>query len=133
VPAKTIRASFAIRRATLANLKANVESSGKPTPLLVFDANQVAEGVTYKLKAGRRSLLKSAFRATMRSGHQGVFVRHPTRKMRKKNKAAIIEKAVIGVHHMWQKRLDEQLPEASAFLRKRIKQLLKLQAERASK
>lgn len=48
----------------------------KPVPLIDYSAHQTKAGVTVKVKrAGGRGLVRSAFIATMKSGHRGVFTR----------------------------------------------------------
>lgn len=45
-------------------------------PLMKFGAKQTAKGVSYTIKkSGGRKFIESAFIATMKSGHQGVFKR----------------------------------------------------------
>lgn len=63
-----------IRRATQYDLRAIISVSGRPIPLIEFDARQIRRGVSVKVK-GERKMVTHAFLATMRSGHQGVFVR----------------------------------------------------------
>lgn len=63
-----------IRRATAADLKAAVVVSGRPIPLVEFDARQTAAGVSVKVK-GTRKVVGHAFLATMKTGHQGVYIR----------------------------------------------------------
>lgn len=49
--------------------------SGKPTPVGEMTPRQTKKGVTFGINKGKRSLLKGAFLATMRSGHKGVYYR----------------------------------------------------------
>lgn len=48
-----------------------------PMPLSRFSHRQVKRGVSVMVNRGERSIVKSAFKATMRSGHKGVYVREP--------------------------------------------------------
>lgn len=63
-----------IRRATKNDLRAAVQVSGRPIPLIEFDARQVRAGVSVKVK-GTRKVVSHAFIATMKTGHKGVYVR----------------------------------------------------------
>lgn len=49
--------------------------SGEAQPVSNFPAQQQKRGVKATINKGRPALLKSAFVATMKSGHKGVFVR----------------------------------------------------------
>ncbi|MER9706048.1 phage tail protein [Mesorhizobium sp. M0204] len=59
---------------TPATLTAVVRGSGRPIALVKFAARQAKAGVTANAW-GTRKLYKHTFIATMRSGHEGVFVR----------------------------------------------------------
>jgi len=63
-----------IQKATKVTLRTIISVSGRPIPIVEFDARQTAAGVTVKVK-GARKLLRGAFIATMPSGHIGVFYR----------------------------------------------------------
>lgn len=71
-----------IVRATRAKLVAKIVVSGRPIPLIEFDARpNVAQSggkgqrnVSVRVK-GQRKQLRNAFIATMKSGHRGIFVR----------------------------------------------------------
>lgn len=76
-----IKDTFTLRRATDADLRAVVKSTGSPIPLIKYGARQTAKGVSVSVKQGRK-VIAHAFIATMSSGHQGVFLR--TDKSRKK-------------------------------------------------
>ena len=69
-----IKKSITIVKATGAELRAIVRASGKPTPLIEYEARQTRAGVTVAVLRGRK-LIKGAFIATMPTGHRGVFVR----------------------------------------------------------
>jgi len=59
------------------------------------------QGVEVEVLKGRKTQLKSAFMAQMKSGHIGVMHRLANGKlMKRKNKAAIIEKKVISLTSM---------------------------------
>lgn len=69
-----IKDKIAIRQATRITQRVVISVSGRPIPIIQFDARQTRLGVTVKVK-GARKLLRGAFIATMPSGHQGVFYR----------------------------------------------------------
>lgn len=48
---------------------------GTPVPLIAYPARQTKRGVSVEVNRGKRSFLKGAFIATMKTGHKGVFVR----------------------------------------------------------
>lgn len=52
-----------------------VDVSGEAVPLVAYPHRQTAKGVSVEVNRGKRTLLKGAFKATMRSGHEGVFRR----------------------------------------------------------
>lgn len=75
LPQNQIRDKLFIVRATPQDLLAEVRvSEKKRIPLLSFSARQTSRGVAYRLSGGR-SEVPSAFIASMRSGHRGVFKR----------------------------------------------------------
>lgn len=50
--------------------------SGKPVPVINYGSpRQTRKGVTVSINKGKRVLIRHAFIATMRSGHEGVFKR----------------------------------------------------------
>lgn len=59
---------------TPASLSATVRGSGRPIALIKFAARQTKAGVTANAW-GVRKLYRHTFIATMKSGHEGVFVR----------------------------------------------------------
>lgn len=52
-----------------------MDVSGQTMPLSAFPARQTRKGVVVQVNAGSPKLFKSAFLATMKSGHTGVFYR----------------------------------------------------------
>jgi hypothetical protein len=52
-----------------------MDVSGKPVPLADFPHRQLKRGVKVQVNQGRWTLVKSAFVATMKSGHLGIFRR----------------------------------------------------------
>lgn len=71
---KDVRAVMGTKLATRSDLVASVTVTGARIPLIKFKARETKAGVTYKLPGGR-GLAPGAFKATMRSGHEGVFKR----------------------------------------------------------
>jgi len=49
--------------------------SGRPMPVAAYPHRQVRAGVSVQIKAGSRAVIRHAFVATMKSGHEGVFKR----------------------------------------------------------
>lgn len=56
-------------------LEWRMDVSNEPIPLVDFPHRQTAQGVSVAINANSRKLIKSAFVATMKSGHEGVFRR----------------------------------------------------------
>ncbi len=59
----------------LADLVWRMDVSGAPIPLGEFPHSQTRKGVTVAVNNGARKLIRSAFVATLKSGHEGVFMR----------------------------------------------------------
>lgn len=72
-PARSAR-RFPPRGETPARLIAALTAKGRPIPLIDYGARQTTNGVTVRVKNGRKTL-KHAFVATMASGRAGVFER----------------------------------------------------------
>ncbi|HUX16030.1 MAG TPA: phage tail protein [Phycisphaerae bacterium] len=71
-----IRAAMPLKRATFRRWTATVSVRGRRLRLLMFGARQIRRGVSYRVRRqGRRQTIRSAFIATMRTGHRGVFRR----------------------------------------------------------
>lgn len=49
--------------------------SGERVPLIAYPHRQTKKGVSVEVNRGKRTLIKGAFIATMKSGHEGVFQR----------------------------------------------------------
>lgn len=79
VKAKRVRDAFRLRfprgAKHLDDLQWALVVSRQPIPLADYPRGQTKTGVTVGVNKGKRSLIKGAFLATMKSGHQGVFVR----------------------------------------------------------
>jgi hypothetical protein len=80
---KRIKPSYIARALTLRRPKGSdiasmawvVDVSGEPVPLVAYPHRQTKKGVSVEVNRGKRTLLKGAFVATMKSGHEGVFRR----------------------------------------------------------
>lgn len=80
---KRIRGNYVRRALTLSRPKGSnvaalswaVQVSGEAVPLIAYPARQTRKGVSVEVNRGKRTLLKGAFVATMKSGHKGVFRR----------------------------------------------------------
>jgi len=80
---KRIKASYISRALSLqrpkggdiASMQWALNVSGEPVPLIAYPHRQTAKGVSVEVNRGKRTLLKGAFVASMRSGHEGVFRR----------------------------------------------------------
>lgn len=59
----------------LGDLEWSLNIQGDPMPVSAFRTRQTARGVSAFINVGKTSFIKSAFLATMKSGHQGVFFR----------------------------------------------------------
>ncbi len=73
-----IRANSA--KGALTQMQASLRVSGKPVPLISYGAKQPRQGVVVQIK-NNRTVLKHAFIARMRSGHQGVFIRKGNKRL----------------------------------------------------
>ena len=72
--AKTIKAGVTISKATPKNQQAVVKAVGKRLNLINYNARQVANGVSVRVK-GQKTVLLHAFLAKMPNGHIGVYER----------------------------------------------------------
>lgn len=80
---KRIKVSYISRALTLARPKGSdvtsmewaLKVSGDHVPLVAYPHRQTRKGVSVEVNRGKRTLLRGAFIATMRSGHEGVFRR----------------------------------------------------------
>jgi hypothetical protein len=80
---KRIKVSYITRALTLQRAKGSdiasmswaLDVSGEPVPLVAYPHRQTKKGVSVEVNRGKRTLVKGAFLSTMRSGHEGIFVR----------------------------------------------------------
>lgn len=86
---KRIKASYIARALTLrrpsggdiASMSWALDVSGEAVPLIAYPARQVKKGVSVEVNRGKRTIIKGAFVATMKSGHKGVFRRRGTTRL----------------------------------------------------
>lgn len=60
---------------TLDSLEWRLVIDGRPLPVSAYPYRQTSRGVSVRVNKGSSKLIKSAFVATMKSGHTGVFRR----------------------------------------------------------
>jgi len=58
-----------------------MDVSGAPVPVVAFPYRQTRAGVSVAINVGKRTLIRSAFEATMLSGHTGVFLRRTKKRL----------------------------------------------------
>jgi hypothetical protein len=78
IGAKYISRAITLRRASgtdIAGMSWAVNVSGEPVPLVAYPYRQTKQGVSVEVNRGKRTLLKGAFVATLKSGHVGIFRR----------------------------------------------------------
>lgn len=67
----------------IAKLEWKMDVSGAIVPLAAFPHRQTKKGVAVAVNIGQRKTIRSAFIATMKSGHEGIFLRKKgTRKIK---------------------------------------------------
>lgn len=126
----TVREQIRITQADEDHPTATVSVRGARIPLIEFGARGPepsrgkGRGVSYSTGRGRRRL-PHAFIATMRSGHRGVFERHPTKVMRtqrqgRKPRPAIVEKFGPSLPHVFAKHLPAGAQRAGEQLLKNL-------------
>lgn len=83
---KGIKQGLTLEKATKSKWAASIGISTKRIPLIYFNAREAKKGVTYQIdSSGARKQIKAdelfsgGFIATMKSGHEGVFVRRKVR------------------------------------------------------
>jgi hypothetical protein len=59
----------------ISRLAWRMDVSGALVPVYALPHRQTRKGVTVEINVGKRTLIKGAFLATMKSGHRGVFMR----------------------------------------------------------
>jgi len=66
---------------TLEALVWRMPVSGEVVPVAEFPFRQTRQGVSVEINRGRRTLIKSAFAALMKSGHRGVYRRRGDKRL----------------------------------------------------
>lgn len=74
IRAKDISKATTVTRAHKDNLKAVLLATGRPLPIMAFNPSFNKKGVSVNIM-GKRKRFAHAFKATMKSGHTGAFVR----------------------------------------------------------
>jgi hypothetical protein len=72
---KALPLYFPTSKRILERLLWRMDVSGEPVPVADFPHRQTKKGVSVRINANKRALMKGAFVATMRNGHEGVFRR----------------------------------------------------------
>jgi hypothetical protein len=78
IKARYITRAITLRRAKggdIASMEWALDFDGDPVPLTAYPHRQTQKGVTVEVNKGKRTLIAGAFKATMKSGHAGVFKR----------------------------------------------------------
>ncbi len=78
---KAMTLGFPSRAASIDALVWTMDVSGKPVPLVEFPHSQTQRGVSVGINVSKRTLIQSAFIATMQSGHTGVFERVSSKRL----------------------------------------------------
>lgn len=79
-----VRRAMTMQRAKgsdISSMEWSLRVSGEPVPLVAYPHRQTKKGVSVEVNRGKRTLVKGAFVATMKSGHQGVFKRKGTARL----------------------------------------------------
>jgi hypothetical protein len=63
-------------------------AKARPLPLITFGARQVGSGVSVEVTKGSRKIVRTAFIATMQSGHKGVFQREGPKQIMRRGRYA---------------------------------------------
>lgn len=76
--AKTINRVLDLRRAkqkTIDGMTWGLDIRGKRVGAIEYPHRKTKKGVVVEVNKGKRTLIKSAFLATMKSGHEGIWIR----------------------------------------------------------
>lgn len=104
--------TFKISKASAANPRAYIASTGKPLALIDYSSRQTNNGVSVQVRKDRtRKVVKHSFIASMKSGHKGVFWRrwHEKSTTMKLNKT---DKAIMRSGFVWSAKLNRYVPMA---------------------
>lgn len=75
IKARDVSDAISITKTYDGEMVGKLNVSGKPLPVKFFSPRETSKGVIVRIKKGRGKLIRSAFLATMASGHVGVFAR----------------------------------------------------------
>lgn len=74
--AKYVNRDITIKKMYVSDMSANVTAKGLPLPLVAYKHSKTMKGMKIQvLKKGIAKLVKHSFKATMKSGHEGIFWR----------------------------------------------------------
>ena len=135
IKAKDVNKTLTVIRVNATNKEAKIISKGyKALSLGKFKPTQTKKGVEVKIKmTNKKGLVRGAFKATMPSGHQGVFKRHGEKRemtrgrYKGKERQPIQDKFAIGVPIMF--RAKAVMPKVQRFIREKFPIILKSKLE----
>ena len=81
---KQVKRALHIRKPSgfeLRNIRWSLDISGERTRLSDYPHRQIRRGVSVSVNKGKRTIISGAFVATLRSGHEGVFIRRGPRRL----------------------------------------------------
>ena len=104
-----IKKAIRINRATSGRLRADAVASGRPIPLIQYNAKQVGAGVSVDVLNGRKVVAK-AFIATTPSGSTQVFIREPNAIHKKVVKGGKTQWSALPIRKLW----GPSIPDALA-------------------
>jgi len=121
---KEAKAGYIVVKSSPQTLESRVIVKGKPVPLMAFKPRQTKKGISVTIKKGHRTMLRSAFIATMRSGHVGVYKRVGRKRL------PIRERSVVSYPVMVRGEWEEIKIEARRYLLTRLQQQIARALER---
>ncbi len=103
-------------------LEAVITATDRSIPLIEFAARQIKTGVSFQVKRGSRKTIKSAFIASMKSGHRGVFTRIGKKRLPIKQlytigvaemfgSKKVIEAIKKRIYEQWEKNITHEITE----------------------
>lgn len=96
--ARDVRTALSLNKNGFGRLEISIDSKSGRTPLINLRVGRSSRRASFRVTRGSGvSRIRGSFIATMKSGHTGIFTRHPTKTMRNKKKAAIVERFTIAV------------------------------------
>jgi hypothetical protein len=107
--AADIKAAIKVNRASGGQLRADAVASGRPIPLIKYNARQVGAGVSVDVLNGRK-VIAHAFIARTANGGQQVFVREPNAKHKKVVKGGKTQWSALPIRKLW----GPSIPDALA-------------------